>query len=117
MNTTLELGPVGLLRSCFRCGSDFRRDGGDRICPRCRIETTSRKKRLNPQLSFRERQVVRLVSQAKLNKEIAHELHLTEGTVKEYLNRIFRKLGTSNRTELAVWALTHPMYEVDERVA
>ena len=42
-----------------------------------------------------------------LNKEIAYELHLTEGTVKEYLNRIFRKLDVSNRTELAVWAMMH----------
>jgi DNA-binding NarL/FixJ family response regulator len=32
-------------------------------------------------------------------------LHLSEGTIKEYLNRIFRKLGMTNRTELAVWAL------------
>jgi DNA-binding NarL/FixJ family response regulator len=60
---------------------------------------------LNTSLSFRERQVVRLVCQAKLNKEIAHELHLAEGTIKEYLNRIFRKVGATNRTELAVWAL------------
>jgi DNA-binding NarL/FixJ family response regulator len=73
---------------------------------------------LNPRLSFREKQVVRLVVQAKLNKEIAHELHLTEGTIKEYLNRIFRKLGTSNRTELAVWALTHHhAVTADEHVA
>jgi DNA-binding NarL/FixJ family response regulator len=50
---------------------------------------------------------VDLVRQAKQNKEIAYRLHLSEGTVKEYLNRIFRKLGVSNRTELAVWALTH----------
>jgi DNA-binding NarL/FixJ family response regulator len=57
-------------------------------------------------LSFRERQVVNLVCQAKLNKEIAYELHLAEGTIKEYLNRIFRKVGASNRTELAVWAIT-----------
>jgi DNA-binding NarL/FixJ family response regulator len=62
---------------------------------------------LNPDLSFRERQVVNLVCKAKQNKEIAYELHLTEGTIKEYLNRIFRKLGVSNRTELAVWAITH----------
>jgi two-component system nitrate/nitrite response regulator NarL len=61
--------------------------------------------------------VVTLVSQAKLNKEIAHELHLTEGTIKEYLNRIFRKLGMSNRTELAVWALTHLQHSADECVA
>ncbi len=57
-------------------------------------------------LSFREKQVVRLIQQAKLNKEIAYELQLTEGTIKEYLNRIFRKLGVKNRTELAIWAIT-----------
>ena len=62
---------------------------------------------MNPQLSFREKQVVHLVAQAKLNKEIAYELHLSEGTIKEYLNRIFRKVNVSNRTELAVWALTN----------
>jgi len=58
-------------------------------------------------LSFREKQVINLVRQAKANKEIAYDLHLTEGTIKEYLNRIFRKLGVKNRTELAIWALTH----------
>lgn len=57
-------------------------------------------------LTFREKQVVHLVCRAKLNKQIAYELHLTEGTIKEYLNRIFRKVGVGNRTELAVWALT-----------
>jgi len=50
---------------------------------------------------------VDLVRQAKQNKEIAYRLHLSEGTVKEYLNRIFKKLAVSNRTELAVWAMTH----------
>jgi DNA-binding NarL/FixJ family response regulator len=61
--------------------------------------------------------VVNLVSQAKINKEIAHELHLTEGTVKDYLNRIFRKLGASNRTEVAVWAITHRIQRAAEHVA
>jgi DNA-binding NarL/FixJ family response regulator len=45
---------------------------------------------------------VRLVQQAKSNKEIAYELCLTVGTVKEYLYRIFRKLQVANRTELAL---------------
>ena len=49
-----------------------------------------------------------LISQAKLNKEIAYELHLSEGTIKEYLNKVYRKLGVKNRTELAVWALLNP---------
>jgi len=46
-----------------------------------------------------------MVKGARLNKEIAIALHLTEGTVKEYLNRIFRKVGARNRTDLAVWCL------------
>ena len=104
------------VRNCCRCGTDFCGTTGNRICPGCRVPAASRGRRLAAALSFRERQVVELIAQAKLNKEIAHELHLTEGTVKEYLNRIYKKVGLSNRTELAVWALTRPM-EADERVA
>lgn len=112
----MELTMMTSLRNCIRCGREFRREAGHRICSPCRIPKC-REKTLNPTLSFREKQVVRLVRQAKLNKEIAHELHLTEGTVKEYLNRIFRKLGMTNRTELAVWALTSPGKESLELVA
>jgi len=54
-------------------------------------------------LSYRERQIVQLIQQAKSNKEIAYELCLTVGTVKEYLYHIFRKIGVGNRTELALW--------------
>jgi DNA-binding NarL/FixJ family response regulator len=57
-------------------------------------------------LTFREKQVVALVAQAQLNKEIAYQLHLSEGTIKEYLCSIFKKVGVANRTELAVYAVT-----------
>jgi len=56
---------------------------------------------------------VELIRQAKANKEIAYELHLSEGTIKEYLNRIFRKLDIRSRTELVVWALTQGKAELD----
>ncbi|MCU1237784.1 MAG: DNA-binding response regulator [Candidatus Solibacter sp.] len=56
-------------------------------------------------LTPREQQLVDLVSQGKLNKEIAHELNLAEGTVRDYLSRLFRKVEVKNRTELAVWAM------------
>ena len=58
-------------------------------------------------MTFREKQVVDLVSQGKPNKEIAFRLLLAEGTIKEYLNQIFRKVRVTNRTELAIWALAH----------
>lgn len=57
-------------------------------------------------LSLREKQVVELVVKGRKNRQIAEELHLTEGTIKEYLNRIFRKVGAENRTALAIWAVT-----------
>ena len=73
---------------------------------------------LDQKLSLREQQVVNLVSQAKPNKEIAFELHLSEGTIKEYLNRIFRKVGVANRTQLAVWAVKRqPAQQPNEFVA
>jgi DNA-binding NarL/FixJ family response regulator len=56
-------------------------------------------------LSPRQQQIVQLLCGAKPNKEIASELHITEGTVKEYVSRIFRKTGAVNRTQLAVWAV------------
>jgi two-component system, NarL family, nitrate/nitrite response regulator NarL len=64
-----------------------------------------------PGLSHREQQLVDLVSEAKLNKEIAYELRLAEGTVREYLSRLFRKLGVKNRTALALWARNHRDYQ------
>lgn len=57
-------------------------------------------------LSNREWEIVFLiVALAQSNKEIAYELGLTEGTVKEYLNRIFVKLNLANRNRsaLALW--------------
>ena len=94
------------IRNCYRCGHDFVGEPGKRVCPSCVVPETPRGDTYGKQLSFRERQVVNLVCQARLNKEIAFSLHLTEGTVKEYMNRIFHKVGVSNRTELAMWAVT-----------
>lgn len=37
------------------------------------------------------------------NKRIACELHVTEGTVKNGLGRIYLKLGLTNRTQLALY--------------
>jgi len=105
------------VRNCFRCGKEFQSGAGNRICAAC-SKPKELQRTLNPSLSFRERQVVNLITKGKQNKEIAGELHLTEGTIKEYLNRIFRKLGVSNRTELAVWAVTqHSARVITECVA
>jgi DNA-binding NarL/FixJ family response regulator len=58
-------------------------------------------------LTNRELQIVRLLMKGKPNKIIAYELHLREGTIKEYNNDLFKKLGLSNRTEVALWGRDH----------
>ena len=71
-----------------------------------------------PQLNPTQRQILEHLLAGKLNKEIAFELHLSEGTIKEYLNRIFRKVGVANRTQLAVWAVKRqPAQQPNEFVA
>lgn len=52
-------------------------------------------------LTPREREIVMHLRQGLRNKQIATEMHITEGTVKIYLFRLFHKLGVRNRFELA----------------
>jgi len=58
-------------------------------------------------LSTREEDVVRLAADGLSNREIAHDLALSEHTVKNYLFRIYDKLGISSRVELVLYAVSH----------
>ena len=57
-------------------------------------------------LSNREEEIARLVAEAFTNREIAEQLKITERTVKNHMNRIFDRLGLSNRVELTRYALS-----------
>lgn len=54
-------------------------------------------------LTKRQAEVAGCVAAGMGNARIAAELNITRGTVKEYLNRIFRRLKVHNRTALAVY--------------
>ena len=56
------------------------------------------------QLSPRELEVLRHVARGRTNKEIAAQLHVTEGTVKNHLTSIFTRLGVLDRTQAALKA-------------
>jgi DNA-binding NarL/FixJ family response regulator len=58
-------------------------------------------------LSKREQEVVHCVAEGMSNREIAKRLTLTEHTVKNYLFRIFDKLGVSSRVEVVLYAFSH----------
>jgi len=57
-------------------------------------------------LTPRERDVVRLVAEGMRNQEVALKLNLREHTVRNYMLRIFDKLGISSRVELVLYAFT-----------
>ena len=52
-------------------------------------------------LTDRERQVLRLAGEGMASSDIATELNLSEGTVRNYLSEAISKLGAANRTEAA----------------
>jgi len=59
------------------------------------------------ELSQREREVLRLLARGLNNADIARELFLSEGTVRNYVSAILSKLDVSDRTQAAVLALRH----------
>ena len=57
-------------------------------------------------LSKREEEVVALVADGLTNRQISEQLKLSEHTVKNYLFKVFEKLGISTRVELVLYALS-----------
>jgi DNA-binding NarL/FixJ family response regulator len=54
------------------------------------------------EITGRELEVIQAIRQGKSNKVIAYELGMCEGTVKAHVRHIMKKLGSKNRTEVAI---------------
>lgn len=70
-------------------------EGTGLIVPQTKIED----------LTKAEWKVIREIEKGRSNKEIAGELNLSEGTVRNYLSTILNKLDLRDRTQLAIWAV------------
>lgn len=57
-------------------------------------------------LTERELDIVKLISKGLSNKEIAKELFMSEGTVKNYISTILDKTSLQHRTQIAIYYLT-----------
>jgi DNA-binding NarL/FixJ family response regulator len=70
------------------------------------INLPTPKSEVEPDLLFndRERAVLKLLAEGNSNREIAKQLHFTEGTVKNYISRILSHLGVRDRVQAALWA-------------
>jgi DNA-binding NarL/FixJ family response regulator len=62
-------------------------------------------------LSSREIEVLQMIAYGATNREVAEALHISPQTVKTYLERIFTKLGVSDRTRAVAVALKHGIVE------
>ncbi|HEY9786599.1 MAG TPA: response regulator transcription factor [Candidatus Obscuribacterales bacterium] len=58
-------------------------------------------------MTEREQEILNLIAQGMNNKEIASQLNITEGTVKNHISSILTQLGVRDRTQAALWAKEH----------
>jgi DNA-binding NarL/FixJ family response regulator len=74
------------------------------VAPAVRRAAERREKDVRPEcvLTAREYEIARLIAQGLSNKHIARALAISEGTVKIHLHNMYEKLGSVNRTSLAV---------------
>jgi len=80
------------------------------------IETPKDRVRINEfeNLSIREIEVYRLLTQGLTNKQIAEKLNLSTVTVKRYLADIFAKLEVSSRTEAVIKGFRMGLVKIDD---
>jgi DNA-binding NarL/FixJ family response regulator len=65
--------------------------------------------RTQPRLSTKEVQIITCITRGMRNKEIAYHVGTTEQVIKNYLRKIYDKLGVSDRLELALYCLHHQL--------
>ncbi len=72
--------------------------------------------RTQPRLSPKELAIIGCITRGMRNKEIAYQIGTTEQVIKNYLRKIYDKLGVSDRLELALYCLHHQILK-DESTA
>ena len=65
------------------------------------------------ELTPAERKILQQIVKGKSNKEIAHDLNVSENTVKTHVKNILGKLGVSDRTSAATLAIRRGLVRID----
>jgi DNA-binding NarL/FixJ family response regulator len=68
------------------------------------VRTGSEETAATSELTAREVEVLRLIARGATNREIAEQLVITEGTVKNHISNILSRLGLRDRTQAAIYA-------------
>src|SRR5690606_39130002 len=90
------------IRSCLYGGLPLEEQVAAKVMPRLLRNTDSEP--ADPSLTPRELDIIRKVGEGRSNREIAEELALSVGTVKNHISLILDKLNLRDRTQLAIYA-------------
>lgn len=96
---------IEAIHSALKGGLTLHDEVAAKVMPRLleRVE----KPAIDVDLTERELVITKLVGEGKTNKEIANELYLSVGTVKNHITTILQKIGLRDRTQLAIYAVKH----------
>src|SRR6201996_1850592 len=73
--------------------------------------------RTQPRLSDKELAIIACIPRGMREKEIAYQIGTTEQVVKNYLRKVYDKLGVSDRLELALYCLHHQILKQETAAA
>jgi DNA-binding NarL/FixJ family response regulator len=94
---------VRSIRSCLSGGISLQDDVAAKVMPRLLKQTDAEP--VDPSITPRELEIMRRVGEGRSNREIADELGLSVGTVKNNISQILDKLALRDRTLLAIYAI------------
>ncbi|MDF2835994.1 MAG: DNA-binding response regulator [Paenibacillus sp.] len=96
---------VRSIRSCLTGGLSLQDHVAAKLIPR--LLGDAKAEPVDASITPRELAIARLVGEGRSNKEIAEELGLSVGTVKNHISGIMDKLELRDRTQLAIYAIRH----------
>jgi len=104
---------AGAIRTVYNGGALIQSDIAVRVLDKfSELAKGNMGKPLDPRvelLTEREIEICRLIAEGKNNKEIADELYLSEGTVKNHITKVLIKLDLRDRTQLAVFTIKNDL--------
>ncbi|MEK4248052.1 response regulator transcription factor [Paenibacillus sp. FSL W7-1287] len=100
--------PSALIRaihSCLSVGMALQDDVAAKIIPR--LLKDEQEHEVDKSITPRELSILRLIGEGRSNREIADQLGLSIGTVKNNVSQVMEKLELRDRTQLAIYAIRH----------
>lgn len=95
---------IASIHSVFAGGMVLQEEVAAKLVPKL-LQQTIKQEEPSTNLTARELEIARFIGEGKTNKEIAQELFLSVGTVKNHITHILNELQLRDRTQLAIYAV------------